>query len=257
MASVWAMNSSLGNVRKHLLGVYEDSVTTGGALVGDAVLVELGAQILYLLDARFEIVELGTLVQTYCQSVHVATRHAAVGNEALVHNAEHLAAAPQLLVAECDEAAHVDNGVLLRRHGHDVGIREHLAYDLLDRLIGVALFARLDEVCVLGEAGRVDLQTHAVAVAQLRYLADVGHRYGLSAGRVVRDGQHDCRYALLGRLLQHLLQLGRVEVALEGNLQLRVGSLVDRTVDRVRLRNSRYDPWSCRSASCRAVRRPR
>ena len=95
-------------------GVDEDGVTAGGALVGDAVLVETVGQVLHLPDACLEIVELRALVEAHGQCVHVAAAHAAVGDEAFVHDAEHLAAAPKLLGAEGHEAAHVHDRVLLR-----------------------------------------------------------------------------------------------------------------------------------------------
>ena len=104
----------LRHMREDTFGVDEDSVTADGALVGDAVLVETVGQVLHLSDACLEIVELRALVEAHSQGVHVAATHAAVGDEAFVHDAEHLAAAPKLLGAEGYEAAHVHDRVLLR-----------------------------------------------------------------------------------------------------------------------------------------------
>ena len=204
-----------------------------GALVGHAVFVEQVAQQFHLADAGVELFELGILVEAHGQGVHVAARHAAVGEVTLVHDAVLHRLAVELLVVHGQEAAHVHHAVLLGRNGHQVGVGVDFAYDLLDALVLVAGLAGLDEVGVLGEAGRVDQHRDAVAAAQLGGLADVAHRNGLAAGRVVGDGQHHARDLLLRVRLEHVLQLLQIHFTLERKLLLRVGRSVDGAVDRM------------------------
>ena len=220
----------LRQVGQHPFRIDEDGVAAGRPLVRHAVLVEQVAQQLHLPDAGVELSELRVFVQSHGQRVHVAARHAAVGDIAFEHDAEGHGLAEQLLGTHRHEASHVHHAVLLGRNGHDVGVLVDFAHDLLDRLVGVALLAGLDEVGVLGEAGRVDEQGHAVTAAHLGRLADVAHRHGLSSGRVVGDRQHDARNLLAGILAQHLFELGGVHLALEGDFELRVGRGVDRAV---------------------------
>ena len=72
----------LGEIRQHLLGVDEDGVSAGRTLVGYAVFVQQVAQQLHLPDAGVELFELRILVESHGQRVHVAPRHAAVGDVA-------------------------------------------------------------------------------------------------------------------------------------------------------------------------------
>ena len=199
-------------------------------LVGDAVFVEQVAQQFDLTDAGVELFEFGVLVQSHGQRVHVAARHAAVSHVALEHDAEGHGPFVKLLGAHGHEAAHVHHAVLLGRDGHDVGIGVDFADDLLDRLVGVTGFAGLDEVGVFGETGRVEQQGHSVAAAYFGRLADVAHRHGLSACRVVGDGQHHARNFLARVLAQELFELGDVHFAFERQLLLGVGRLVDGAV---------------------------
>ena len=67
-------------------------------------------------------------------------------------------------------------------------------------------------------------------MAEFAGLADVLHRDGLAADGVVGDGEdHKGDVALV--FLQDLLELGQVNVALEGDLELGVVSLLDGDVD--------------------------
>ena len=102
----------------------------------------------------------------------------------------------QLGVARGEEAAHVDDGVLLGAHGAAVGQVAHLAHDLAHRLVGVAGLAQLDEVGVLGDAAGVEVERLAVLAADLGDGAHVGQRDRLAAAGVVGDGDHDERDAL-------------------------------------------------------------
>ena len=218
------------DVGQHLVGVDEDGVTTGGTLVRNAVLVEFGGQVMDLLDAGLNHLELKVLFQTHGQAVHIAAIHTAVGEEALEGDAEHLGTFVPVLLVGGDETAHVDQTVLLGAHGHAVSIAEHLHGNLAEGLVLVAFLAGLDEVAVLNEAGTIDIDGHTVFVAQLAGLADVLHRDGLAAHGVVGHGEdHEGHIALV--LLQHLLQLLEAHITLEGHLELRVVGLGDGHVD--------------------------
>ena len=220
----------LGNVAQHLVGVDEQGMAAHGTLIRNAILVELLGQILNLVDAGLKHVKLGVLVQTDCQSVQVTAVHTTVGDEALEGDAEQLGALVPLLAVGSDETAHVHNTVLLGRHGHGVNVGVHLAGNLLDGLVGVALLTGLDKVRVLGKAGAVHHYGHAILVAQLAGVLDVLHRHGLAANGVVGHGQyHEGNITLV--LLEHLLQLLERNVALEGELELGVLGLVDGDVD--------------------------
>ncbi len=219
----------LGDAVEHLVGVDEEGVTAHGTLIGDAVLVELGCEVFNLLDAGLEHIELGVLVKTYGEGGHVAAVHAAVGEEAFERNHEALRALVDVLPAGCDESTHVDQTVLFRRHCHYVSQREHLLAYLLDGGVFVLRVAHLDEVCVLGEAGRVENDALVVLVGDLAHAAEVVHRNGLSAGGVVCDRHDDERY-LVGVLGKAFLKLVEIHVALEGHFELGVLCLVDGAV---------------------------
>ena len=69
----------------------------------------------------------------------------------------------------------------------------HLAHDVGDVAVALALLALADEPGVLGEAARVEEQRLAVAVAERADRAQVGQRHGLAAAAVVRDRDHHAR----------------------------------------------------------------
>ena len=76
--------------------------------------------------------------------------------------------------------------------------------------------AHLDEVCVLGEAGRVENDALVGKfVGDLAHAAEVVHRNGLSAGGVVCDRHDDERY-LVGVLGKTFLNLSRSTLPLKG-----------------------------------------
>ena len=220
----------LGKMSQDLLGIEEDSVSAGRSLIRHSVLVQLLAEVGHLVDTCLQVLELCSLKQTLSQCVHVAAGHTAVSQEALVHDGEHLCLAHISLVTECYETADVDDGILLGRHGHIVCALIHLMDNLADGLVLIALLAGLDEVGVLGETCGVHKQLDTVFLTQSGYALDVLHGHGLSAGGVVGNGQHYARYLLAGSGLEHFLKLLQVHIALEGNLQLGIGGLLDGAV---------------------------
>ena len=70
-----------------------------------------------------------------------------------------------------------------------------------------------------------------MTVGQLAHGAQIGHRYGLSAGRIVGDGYNDERHTPF--VFAHgLFKFGYVNVAFERMLQLGVAGFVDGAVNR-------------------------
>ena len=104
-----------------------------------------------------------TLPQPDGHGLQVAARQAAIRGEALAQN--QLIAHPAVdgLVVHRQQAADVDDGVFLGAHRCPVRQRKHLARDLHRRAVGVARFAQLDEVGVLGETAGVDEERDSVA----------------------------------------------------------------------------------------------
>ena len=159
--------------------------------------------------------------------LHVAAGHAAVGVQPLVHDHEVLGLLGDLAIAHGEPAADVDEAVLLARHRRAVGQVADLAQDLGDRLVGVALLALLDEVGVLDGAGGVEDDGDALLAAVRRDLAQVRHADRLAAGEVHRHADGDVGDAVGADLLDQRVDLGEVDVALEGMLGGGVVRLVD------------------------------
>jgi len=110
-------------------------------------------EVLDLAHARVGMIVVGDhLADAPGQRLHVAAAHAAVGVQAfeLHHHRPRLAC--QLLIAQRQEAADVDEVVLLGRDRGPVAERADLAQDLGHRPALVAVFALLDEPGVLDRA---------------------------------------------------------------------------------------------------------
>ena len=217
----------LGHVDVHGMaaGGEHDALDTG--------LVEALSQVLALLHALVQIVEVAGLIQTHGQSHDVAAAHAAVGVVAVAGDLLHLqqnanvgldgavlvevgeVLPEQALVAEGQHAAHVGVAVLLGGHGEAVAVGEHLGGDLGDGLILVAGLVHLDEVGVLGPTGGVQDVGDVVLVGDLRGGPQVSHGDGLAADGVVGDAGEHQGHILGTHGLDQLLQLLGVHVALE------------------------------------------
>ena len=219
------------HIGEHQAGIHKNGMATGGTLVGNSEFVKTLGKVFNLADAGGEVVKLGVLVQTYGKCGHVAAVHAAIGEIALEGDAVFLGTLIPVGVAGGNEAAHVHEAVLLGRHGHAVGIREHLAGDFLDGLVGISFLAGLDEICVLGKTGGVEDDTLAIFIGNTAHLAQVLHRHGLAAGGVVSDGNDDERH-LVAVLLESLFEFSNVNIAFEGQFKLSVAGSVDRAVKR-------------------------
>ena len=182
----------------------------------DARPTQCVAQVGRRTDAVAQVVGADGFAQSLGQGLEVATGQAAVGGEAFGQD-EHVAATfGEGVVVERQPAADVAEGVLLRAHRHAVGQGGHLANDVGDLALALALFALVDEPGVLREAAGVEEEGDAVAVTYLAGRADVGQGHWLAAAGVVGYGQHHERNALTADAGNGLLQCSHVHVALEG-----------------------------------------
>ena len=139
----------------------------------------------------------------------------------------------EVVVARDDQAADIDQAILLGAHGSSLAVGEHLAGDLLDVLILIAGLTMLDEPGVFSQAGTVDHNGDVVCFCELADSADVGHGDGLTAIVVAGDGNDDNRDRICAVLIQDLLDLAQVNVALEvlggaGGVQTGVNHAVHR-----------------------------
>ena len=177
-------------MRQHFIRIHEDSVTTCRTLVRNTILIQQLRQILHLVNTRLEHIKLGVLLQTNCQSSHIATIHTTIGDKALVRDTVAFAPLVPVLAVGSDEATHIHDTVLLSRHRHTISIGEHLLGNLLNTLVGITLLAGLDEISILSKTSRVHIHRHAILMAQLTCLTDILHRYWLTSYRVIRHSQH-------------------------------------------------------------------
>ena len=216
---------------KYFLGIHKNRMSTGRTLIRYSVFIQFRPQIFHLFNPGFEVFEFSTFIQSLCQSIHIPARHSAIGNKPLVHDTEHLAFFPQLFAFECYKSTHIHNRIFFRRHGHDIGIREHFFYNLFDGFVFIPFFPCFNEISILCKTGRIDLQVHSVLFTKGRYFPNILHRYGLTSGGIIRNGQYDCRDLFFGIFFQYFLQLGRIHVAFKRNFQLRISCFVDSTID--------------------------
>ena len=138
---------------EHLVSVYEDGMSTGGALIRNAVFIEQRGEILNLVDAGLKHVELGVLIQALCDSVEIAAVQSAIGDIALEGNAIEFGSLIPVVATGGDEATHIDDCILLARHSSGINILIHLPHYFLDRLVGITFLTGFDEVGILGKAG--------------------------------------------------------------------------------------------------------
>ena len=162
------------DVRQRLAGVQVDGVAAGRLDDRGTGRGERLAEVGDLGDAVAQVLLVHHLVEADRDHLEVAPGEAAVGREALGHDAAHLEAGEELLVvADGDEAADVRDRVLLRAHEDAVGVGHHLAHDLRQRHVRVAGLALLDEPRVLGEAGDVEDELLVALARDRGDLADV------------------------------------------------------------------------------------
>ena len=137
----------------------------------------------------------------------------------------------QLLIVDGQPAADVDQVVLLAAHPRPVGVVAKLLQDGGDGLVGVPLFALLDEQGVLDGARGVQIELQSVVIAEGAQLADVGHADRLAAGHVDRGRETDVGYAVSSVGVDDSPQLVEVDVALERVEVVGIVGLIDDDVD--------------------------
>ena len=142
----------------------------------DALFDQLLADVLDLADPRVHVVLVEHLLDAARHRLEVAAGEAAVGVQALEHD-EAAGLLEQLLVERRQEAADVGQQVLLGADRGAVGVRAHLAQDVLEALVGVAVLALLDEPRVLGGARRVEVDLDAVALS-----SRIARRFSIDTG---------------------------------------------------------------------------
>ena len=165
-----------------------------GTLVGYPVLIQFHGEIAHLVDAGFQIVEFGILVQADSKGVHVTTVHASVSKVAFELHAEAFGTFIPVFPAGGYESAHVDNTVFFGTHRHTVGKVKHLVGDFLYALIAVTFFSHFDKVGIFRKACRVKENGLAVLVGNGADFAQVLHGNRLAACSVVGYGDDDERY---------------------------------------------------------------
>ena len=109
-----------------------------------------------LCEAIGEIGFIQAFVQADCHRVEVAACKSAVGGEAFAQDQFVLDILEKRLIVHAQQAADVDDGILLGGHAHAVGEGEHFVCDLFDGFILIARFPLFDEEAVFGVACRVD-----------------------------------------------------------------------------------------------------
>ena len=165
--------------------------------------------------------------------LQVAPGEAAVGREALGQDEQRAAALGERVVVRREPAADVRERVLLGADRHPVGEPCHLAHDVGDVALALARLALADEPGVLGEAAGVEVERHAVAVADGAHGTQVLERDRLPAPGVVRDRDHHDRHVLGAPLRDEAVERLHVHVALERMLRRGVVALGDDEVDRL------------------------
>ena len=134
---------------------------------GDLPIGEQLAQVAHLPHAGAHVVILHALGDADGKGFHIAPRHAAVGVQSFVDHHQVAQVVEQLGIAHRQPAADVDQVILLGAHPGPVGVAAELLEDLGDRLALVTRLPLLDEKGVFVHAGGVQVDAHAVAVAEL------------------------------------------------------------------------------------------
>ena len=166
-------------------------------------------------DAMVDVVVIDRLDDAARHRLHVAPGKAAVGRHAFVQHHQLAGALVELVVVHAQEAADVDQAILLAAHRAAIGVAHHFLEDGGDADLGVALFALLDEVGVLDAARRVVHHLDAMPGTQRFDRAHVGHAHRLAAGEVNRHREADVGNARGADLVDQTLQFLQIDVALE------------------------------------------
>src|SRR5918993_5410447 len=154
-------------------------------------------------------------MQTHSDGIEVASGHASIGRKSFGEDEEVPFLGSQHLVIRRKQTTDVGHAIFLGRHGASIRVREQLARDREWRLPREAFFPELDEIGVLREPARVDIQWNPVSPAELRYGTHIRHRYRLTAPGVVRYRQHTDRNTVRSDFRDERLEPLHVHVAFE------------------------------------------
>ena len=125
-----------------------------------------------------------------------------------------------------NEASHIDDTILLGTHSHTIRQVEHLFRNFLYRFTAIAIFTHFDEVSVFRKTCGVKQYRFIILIRKSTDFTKVLHGYGLSAGRVVRNGNDDKRYAVT-MFLQRFFQLHRIDITFKRYFQLSILRFID------------------------------
>ncbi len=128
-------------------------------------------------DAVVQVVLVDGLLHADGERLEVASGQATVGGEALGEDQQVLVLAGELGVARGEEAADVDDRVLLGAHRAALRQVAHLLHDRADGAVALTRLALLDEVGVLGDAARVEVER------RVELAADLGDRVHVARAR--------------------------------------------------------------------------
>ena len=95
-------------------------------------------------------------LQTLGECLKIPTGETPVGGEAFGHDQQVATTLGNVVVVERQPSTDVAEGILLRAHGHTVGERGDLSYDVCNLAPRLTLLALVDEPRVLGKPACVE-----------------------------------------------------------------------------------------------------
>jgi len=206
------------HVGQEAFGVEEDAVRADRGDDGHAGVEQLLAEVFDLTDAGADVIFADRFFDADRHGFHITPGHAAVGVETFVDDDHVTGLLGDGVVVDGEEAAYVDEAVLLAGHGAAVGVRADLFEDVADGGVGVAGLALLDEPGVLDGAGGVEVDGDAVFVADGAGVADVLHGAGLTAGHVDVGFEGEIGDVVGADFVDEFGEFVDVDVALEGKI---------------------------------------
>jgi hypothetical protein len=174
----------LRQVGEEGLGVEEDGVAAEGLHGGHTRLLQLQSEVGHLVHAGGDVGVLHHLADAHGHGFEVAAREASVGRHALEDDEEFPRPPREIGVVRGQEAADVDEVVLLAADSAAFAIGHPLPEDRCHAARGIALFAALDEEGVSHGAGGVEDDRQAVPLRPGAHFAQVRHGEGLAARHV-------------------------------------------------------------------------
>ncbi len=217
----------LRNMGQQAACIQVDGVTAGRFQDGDAGFDQALPQESRLPGAVGQVGFIQSLPETNRHGFQVAPGQAAVGGETLAQDQLVADALEEGIIADSQEPADIDQGVLLGAHPGAIGHREDLPHDLRDAFPLAAFFALLDEIGIFSIAAGIDEEGDAVFTVDRRDSADVFQRDGLPAAGVVGDGDAAEGDLLHPGCLDKPGELFEIHVALEGMVRGGIEAFLD------------------------------